>query len=378
MKKVGILTLPPISNYGGIMQNYALQYVLKTHGYYPITLERRKKTSKFKKFLLILKNQTINRINGKYHFKPNEDQKIIINTNPSAFKKKYINSSEEIFSSRALREYILNNKIESVIVGSDQIWRADYTNFLDDFFLEFLKDDSINSIAYAASFGKDSINYSNNQIKKYSNCLSKFNLVSVREDTGVEICNKYLHIKAELVLDPTMLLSKDEYLNNIDYSNITKSTGVYYYILDMNDNKKKLINKIAKIQNNLIFNCQPKSYPGSSTLVLESYIIPPIENWIMGFEQANFIITDSFHGTVFSIIFNKPFYTVVNKNKGASRFYSLLSSLGLLDRLIDFDDVNIDNIDLKMDIDFSYANEKIKCWRDFSINRLMDSLRYKI
>ncbi|MDM1405491.1 polysaccharide pyruvyl transferase family protein [Myroides marinus] len=377
MNKIGILTLPPISNYGGILQNYALQVVLSSRGNECITLERRQKRTFVKDLMGHFKNYTYNRIRGNYYFKLSNFQKKLVYAEQSRFKEKYIVSSSILYSSSELKKYIQSENINIVIVGSDQVWRNDYTPFLSDmFFCSITSGDNIKKVAYAASFGKDSIDYSGENINAIKMSLQGFDLITVREESGVEICRKDLACQAKHVLDPTLLLSKDDYIRNLGLIDnpLAQAKGVYSYLLDSDVKKDELINFISGFYNCIDYKVQPKCFEGDVSKNIEDYKSPAIEEWLQGFLDARFVVTDSFHGTVFSILFNKQFYAIINKDKGASRFESLLKMFDLEDRLIDLSFLDMNQLDLNKEVDYNVVNQRLELLRTKSKELLFSIL----
>lgn len=140
---------------------------------------------------------------------------------------------------------------------------------------------------------------------------------------------KHLGCNAIEVLDPTLLLTCDKYSSICE--GVVPATSKYLaaYVLDMNDEKRKVIEAIASKERLPI-----KWFHTDKSCVLS------VEEWIASFRDAAFVVTDSFHGTVFSIILNHDFYSIVNENRGASRFYSLLLKFGLMERVIASRDVS--------------------------------------
>lgn len=376
---VGILTLPPISNYGGIIQNYALHQALKKIGVYPITINRtRDKISETHYFLARVKYFILTKIlNKKYiHFSKN-DKKYIFRE-PQNFVKKYIEISRKLENDLELNDYFKDKNYFAIIVGSDQVWRPDYTQNIYNYFFDFLEDNrKIRKIAYAASFGKSEWIFDNEQTKKCRQLIQNFDQVSVREDDGVKLCREHLHYSAKHVLDPTMLLNREEYLSNIDFSDVNERKGIFTYFIDKNHNKEKLTNKVSENLNLPVFTNQPKSFLGDKSILIEDYYTPSLEGWLKAFDQADFILTDSFHGTVFSIIFNKPFIAVSNKSKGASRFISLLKMFNLEDRLIDEQDIDMSRISelVSKQIDYKFVNKQKESYQEFSFNFLRNALK---
>ena len=191
-------------------------------------------------------------------------------------------------------------------------------------FLSFIPNNSqIKRIAYAASFGVDEWCFSDAETKSCSSLIQRFDAVSTREIDGIDLCKKYLNRNDVLsVLDPTMLLEREDYLYLCPDVPTVNDKILFAYILDVDDNTKEELENIAhKYGLNLIF----ASAHSNCTL--------SIEEWLAKFRDAKMVITDSFHGTIFSIIFNKEFYTLCNESRGKTRFISLLSQFNLQDRL---------------------------------------------
>ncbi len=154
--------------------------------------------------------------------------------------------------------------------------------------------------------------------------LKKFDAVSVREASGINICRNYFGVEALQMLDPTLLLSADDYRGLICKAHTEPSNGnILVYILDKTPEKVALVEKIAKDKNLIPFWLDsPDEY--QSNLPLEKQIKMSVEQWLKSFGDAEFVFTDSFHGCIFSIIFRKQFLVFGNPKRGLSRFYSLL------------------------------------------------------
>ena len=189
------------------------------------------------------------------------------------------------------------------------------------------------------------------------------------------MCQNYLGHNAIQVLDPTMLLSKDVYINILK-SGVTKESNgnLFCYILDKNPQKENLIKNVSSELKLIPFsvsieNFQLKRYTEASSQ-------PSVEQWLRSFYDSKFIITDSFHACVFSILFNKPFLALGNANRGITRFSSLLSTFNLERRLI----VNLeDKIQLMEklheNINYNQVNEVLLQKRDESILFLKKALK---
>ena len=354
--RIGIYTQELRDNYGGILQNYALQQVLKKIGHTPITLDYRPRSNYFWYLISQLKTIALVLTGKKRSFRKYEPTPERSHyTGP--FIQRYIDTSWRMQFITPLAPYLL--RIKCVITGSDQVWRPAYNN-LSYAFLAFVRNKKINKIAYAASFGVDFWEYSDRQTKECRRLVKDFKAISVREGSGVVLCEKHLKTNAIHVLDPTLLLSKADYEQLCkDVKPISGKPFVAAYILDLNEEKEKFIRNIAEEKG--------LEYIITSA---EKDINKTVEEWLSVFRDAEYIVTDSFHGTVFSIIFRKQFNVVLNDKRGSCRFKSLLSIFNLEDRIIGKDMESY----IKKDIDWNIIQHIIEEWKSKSINFLTKNI----
>ena len=329
--KVKILTLPLESNYGGILQAYSLQSALSKLGFSSMVVAIKNRNTIIFVWLGYIKRIILAHITSKYisSISPLENIKRM------RFQKDFI--EEHI-------NYCPNTKTHNIedgifIVGSDQVWRRPYST-IPQYLLNFTKGIDIKRISYAASFGKDDLSeYGDKLIKKSAALAKKFDAISVREDSGVDICNEYWGVKAQQHVDPTLLLEKNDYLKLIheDINILKKSDGqIFTYVLDSDKNKDEIIDKVSSHLKLKSFDIMPPKPMTKKELRSnpDKFALPHVTQWLKSFKDADFVITDSFHGTVFSIIFNKPFIAIGNKERGLTRFSSLLRLFKLEDRLV--------------------------------------------
>ncbi|MBQ0688802.1 polysaccharide pyruvyl transferase family protein, partial [Providencia rettgeri] len=293
--------------------------------------------------------------------------------NSSCFEK-----FRKTWITRTIKDYYTSDDIKkdnlqynAIIVGSDQVWRPKmYSNFNSDtevFFLQALPS-RIKKISYAASFGVDHWEFITNSKLNQSiaNSLKDFTAISVRENSGITICQDVFHAEATHVLDPTLLSDRDFFDRIINSESPIKSSDLVYYKLDEDEEFKKSINNISKSLNysirNIYFN---------ESIFLNSYITVPA--WLSYIKNSKLIITDSFHCVCFAIIFNKNFFCIRNKNRGESRLESLLSSLGLENRLI-YQSQLLEVSNNQIDIDYMEINKKIDSLKESSFSFLKNSL----
>ena len=247
-----------------------------------------------------------------------------------SFVDKHISPrTRPLYSTKDLKE-AADTRFDAVIVGSDQVWRPDYVPDIENFFLTFLSGDP-KRIAYAASFGTANPIYSDKERKVCGKGFEQFDLVTVREVSAIKVIKDFgwKYRKSPMqVLDPTMLLPRKHYESLIKTEASKIKGEMLCYVLDSDDYKQKLIEDVCT-KNGL----KPVHFLEKDVWKKPGFVLPSIESWLAAFRDAEFVVTDSFHGTVFSIIFNKPFVTCVNAVRGADRFDSLLSQFGLTDCL---------------------------------------------
>ena len=376
--KIGILTLPLNSNYGGVLQAYALQTVLKRMGHDVLEVELKKNLRWQYPPLWKMPLSFGKRFLFKYIVR-RKNQKILLERYERKIYPLLVHDILE-FISKYIKQFKVDKfidckgKFDAFVCGRDQIWRYKYYLFFEgdiaNVYLKFLGDDSCKRIAYAASFGTDNWEYPAKETAECKNWIQKFDAVSVREETGVKLCSTYYDIKAKHVLDPTMLLSKDDYVDLIEKSDVPKSTGnLFCYILDNTDEKMNVVKNIEKQRHLSSFFMNGDC--GNWTEDLEKRIQPPVESWLRAFYDSEFIVTDSFHACVFSILFHKQFLVIGNKERGLARIYSLLSMFGLEDRLTS--DTGLD-INRMKTIDYDRVDEILAKHREESRTFLIQAL----
>ena len=336
--RIGILTLPLHTNYGGILQAYALQTVLERMGHEVMVIDR-KRTVKttwrrdvvsypyraFKKFILNKKCK----IRWEVSYR-NEQSMQMSNI------QKFIDKNLHVFHVEDLED-IDEKLFDAIVVGSDQIWRKQYycTSVNSDIstaFLSFTKRWSLKRIAFSASFGVDDWEYSVEETKRCSEAANLFDSISVRELSAVMLCENHLHRKAVCTLDPTFLLSELDYVQLLDKGNMNnekRQKQLFVYVLDKTDEKNMLVEKIAKDKDLKVSEFNTTSKDSECGKPCKT-----VESWIDGIRNSELIVTDSFHACVFSIILHKPFLAVINNGRGASRFNTLISLLGVGENII--------------------------------------------
>lgn len=379
--KIGILTQPLRTNYGGLLQNYALQQILISAGYDVETIDWIAPENLYNKLYRIKMKIYSTLCPSKYRkptYLPNQKEMAIICHNTNYFISSYIKHTEIINTLSGFQNQAQRGQYNVYIVGSDQCWRPCYNVFLSSMFLDFVQDKDVKRIAYAASFGTDKWEFTPKQTEICSSLVQNFELVTVREDSGVELCKQYLNVNAIQVLDPTMLLTKNEYIKLIEKEKEPKNAGTLFdYILDPSEKKLSLIHSITEYKRLKSFRILPKCQTETRTRVdvkkhINDCVYPSVTAWLRAFMDAEMTIVDSFHGMVFSIIFNKPFWVIGNIDRGMSRFTSLLKVFHLEDRLLDED--HIENIDFSKPIDWDNVNRILEIKRNECKSLLLNTI----
>lgn len=356
--KIAILTQELHNNYGGLLQAFALQHYLKKQDHDVVTVDfrwdRKPQLFGIKTILGNAIRKYLFRIPLKSIFPLTDEQKRCIGQHTNRFTSENIRTSQTI-NSLSEFDYIKKYNFDAYIVGSDQVWRPSYSPGISAFFLSFLNDnDKIKRIAYAASFGVDHCNeYSIEDLDYYASLLQKFDAIGVREDSGVKLCKENFRVNAEHVIDPTLLIDKSEYSSLVEKDNILPLDGnMMVYVLDNSSEKENIVDRIAKERNLIPYQIMKDEITG---------IYPPVTQWLRGFMDAEYVVTDSFHGVVFAIIFNKQFIAIGNKDRGLARFTSILEKFDLLDRLVlSMDEVDVNKINKSIDFDAINRLKKIE------------------
>lgn len=379
--RIALINLPIDNNYGGNLQRYALCRVLQNEGHEVKFVERftLQYYSTFPKNLIkygirFVKKLFVDRKTVIFDERLREWDNMLqmsqtlsfIERNIPCYKKKF-------YPGDSLKE--LNYAgFDAIIVGSDQIFRAPYNISKENFFLGFITNPLIRKIAYGASFGNAGEEYTPELISRCRQDLSLFYSVSLRETSGIDIFRDFgwkAKTNPQIVLDPTLLLDASEYENLLDNNNDSK--GIFCYVLDMSNDKLNFIKDVSKKLGKpytILDGLFPNLRRGTFKHPVQ---IPTIGQWLTQIKNADFIITDSYHGTIFSIIFNKPFFSVINCNRGKERFSFLeeefgLSGLFLSKPLIKYD------MDRPFQINWRFVNDVISAKKLESIDFLNRSL----
>ncbi len=346
MKKVGITTFYNAYNYGAFLQTFALQKALEKK--YDVT-NIAYTCNKIKKDYKLIKTNNLKKL-----------IKSIIFIFPNLKRKNKFNWSVDKY----IKLSNLDDSYDCVIAGSDQIWNIKLTGGYDKVYsLEYFND--IKKISYASSVGDETLISKNKE--QYKKILSNIDIISVREESAKKELEKLTKKDIKVNLDPTLLLSKEEW-DSYTLDNEIKEPYIFSYFVGVTEDNYNFLNKLT---NNL--GMKTLSYsenPKEKNILKKCFTDDPFE-FISRIKYADLVFVSSFHGTVFSIIFNKQFYCMPPKDKG-NRIINLLNKLGLSSRIVSSDD--IDKIDVNKKIDYVDVNKKLKELRNDSLEWLEKAL----
>lgn len=333
--KTAVITLPLHTNYGGILQAYALKCVLEGMGHEAVVVDRKDKMPLpvWYKAPFVYVSRALKKM-----LKPGAGVEVL-----REFNYRKTLPLRAVNTQRFINQYIAplvvssykdirQGEYDAFVVGSDQVWRPRYFGNIEDAFLAFAKDWKVKRVAYAASFGTEEQEYKYEELQACSGLLEMFDAVSVREDAGVRICEEWFGYEgAEHVLDPVMLLDTEVYRTLAQKAENHSCRGkVMTYMLDPSREKDCVVDFVARITGKDV----EKFFVDDSSRPLAERVAPPVEQWLASFCDADFVVTDSFHGCVLSVMLHKPFVAVGNSLRGMSRMNSLLKVLGLDGRLV--------------------------------------------
>lgn len=282
--------------------------------------------------------------------------------------KPYKNYEMACYPSKdAMRD--LNYRCDMFLVGSDQLYSTHFPNIgiygeMQEFSSLDWVWDSKKKSAYSASFGQDEIVCPQSMKNRMGYFLRKFDSFSVRERSAVDLCKREFDMDVPFVLDPIFICDKRHWNDLIKVGN--KTSGIVSYVLDINEEKQQIINDIVSSLGLLLYNIADATHAKEQALLME--------DWLAALATADFIVTDSFHGTCFAIIFNKPFIVVANKNRGMARF-RILEEFGLEDRLVySYSEAATKLEELLKPIDWNEVNKKIEKLKEDSLLILQEAL----
>lgn len=362
--KIGIITYHRSTNYGAQLQAYALTKVLQSLGHDAEIIDcnnigRGKvfhwSINSYRAFMGSIRNNLLSLIT---EFRRNRFFDYFVDN--------YILKSRECFSLEKLNEIV--GEYDFIITGSDQVWHPQICEGKTLFFLD-LPISRDRKIAYAPSFGVS--DYSISDAARFIPLIADIKHLSVRESTGNKIIHKYLGKEVTEVADPTMLLRKNDWETIIAPR---KYNGYIFYftILDEPEWTDKMVRDLAKQRSLKIIRIgtvRDIFKPG----FINARISGP-QDFLSLVRYADTVVTSSFHGLVFSILFQKDFYCVLNNNDRNSRLIDLATKLGVTERLIN-NPVSLTHQNNINPINYKIVGQNLDTMRQVSLKFLKDAIR---
>ncbi|MDO5135011.1 MAG: polysaccharide pyruvyl transferase family protein [Eubacteriales bacterium] len=351
-KRVGVITFHNYDNYGAILQSYALQKKLRELGTHPEIIDYRcDYISNPFRLVNLRKKGLFNYIYG------------------AIGHICYIPRRRRCNQFRRLMRYSkpvtardmspVSGKYDLYLAGSDQIWDHKLTNFDKTYFLDFVKKGK-KKCSYAASIGE---NLPPQQyLGQYQSLLQDFDHILVREDYGADIVEELTHKRPEVVCDPTLLLTAEEW-NQLLEEPKTKKKYILVYQLGIN---KEIVDFTRRLQKRTGCKVIYIPFPLVGLLKCSCKIAIGPAQWMGLFKHAEYVVSDSFHGIVYALLFNRRFFAMVNGHHMNRRVQQLLKMVDLSHRTIE----NVPEEALTSDIDFSYANQRLEEFRQYSLEQL--------
>lgn len=373
-KKIGIMTLNGYENYGNRLQNFALQYFLQNmnnevetiiyHVKFPTGIRNKLIFHLKQKDMFKMAKQSVDKLLRKHDFKRKHVLDLKRENNFKKFSQTFINETSYHLNQYSIQDSgnidRLNN-FDCFFVGSDQVWNLRGGLFPRDYFLPFVPTKKRNSFAASFGFSKFENSLMADRFGKY---LNEMNQVSVREEDGAKLVDQVSDKTATVLLDPTMLLTGAEWEKMMvaPKVNLPEKFVVTYFLGKEISKYRALIEKISEIKGVPIIRLNDINFP-------EYYELSPAE-FLYILNKSEFTLTDSFHGTVFSILFKNSFFVLPRVDLSvdmSSRITTLLNRFGLEDCTSQ----DVDNLDISVlmeSIDFNGAKEVLNLNRQKSID----------
>lgn len=371
MKNVGIITFHSSHNCGSIMQAYAMQKNIEKLGYMPQIIDYSNEGQR-NLYAVKQKNSNLKQFLKNIYLMPFR-KRLYDNWNDyEEYKNKHLKlTTKKFYNKEELQD--IEEDYDLFVSGSDQIWNITCKDFDDSYFLDFVSKKK--KIAYAPSFGAKNIAKYSNDVEKYKKLLSEYYFISSREFNGKKWLEELTDRNVPVVLDPTLLLKREEYNELIEECEI-KGDYIFYYCPSFIKVADEVVKKISKKYNLPVITWGAKGYytkfEFKNGFKMTYHQNPGI--YLNLIKNAKLIITTSFHGTIFSTVFRKKFWVV--KNGGMlgddDRVYTLLQQLHMTNRLLNPQDYSID--DIFKDVDYSEYDICLEELRKNSISYLKKAL----
>lgn len=353
-KKVGVITFHDYDNYGAVLQSYALQQCLKRLGAEPEVIDYKCEYISNPFQLKRLKNKGLfNYIYGAVGYVCYLPRRVKFNK----FRKNI--SYGKPVNSKTIGS--IDGEYDIFITGSDQVWDYHLTDFDKAYFLDFVTKGK--KCSYAASIGEHLPE--GNYREQYAELLEKFDHILMREEYGAEVVQQLIDEKPECACDPTLLLTGEEWEKLMPPST-AKKDYILVYQLGINPS---FVNFVKRLKEKTGLNVVYVPFPLVGLVGCAPQISAGPEEWLRFFKDAKYVVTDSFHGTVFSLLFHKPFFVKVDGHHVNKRVKEFLTRLGLTERIIQGD---LTDEALAQEIDYERVDKMLQDIREDSMKKLLE------
>lgn len=371
MEKIGIITFHNSYNCGSMLESYAMQKSIEDYCNKKVEIINFSNEGQRNLYNVFFKNNSMKNILKNILLLSNYKRLKMNNKKYEEFRDENFYLSNNMYTKS---NELNDNNYECVVSGSDQIWNITIPDADDAYFLPWVK--KAKKIAYAPSFGSKNIMKYAEDPDKYKKYLLAYDCLSIRENNGQKWIKDMINKNVPVLVDPTLILTSSHYDKILAKDIEEKEKYIFFYCPSFDQKICKYVKKIAKKYNLKVITWSCKSY---STKLIKRYgfELAKYENpssYLYYIKNAELVLTTSFHGTIFSTIYKKKFFTIKNGDMYGDddRVITLLTQLNMLDKLIpyDFDD----NFNYLGDIDYSKYDEQIKKLREDAVKYLVDSI----
>jgi len=335
LEKIALLTFHNKNNFGAVLQTYATIRHLQKSNYNVTLIDLIRKPNNW--LVSIIYERLVN-----YNF--------------WRFRDEHFRHciTERIYTDDIDKLRLVSKEFDSFIIGSDQVWRKEFTRkFGYLFFLDFIENK--NKISYASSFGLSVWNDDLARTQKIEELLKDFDAISVRESSGINICKDSFNVDALKVVDPTLLIPLEDYVELASKSKIkSQSNYIAKFLLDKYSPEQTTI--LSELFLRMGKKTKDLSIPRVSVKNVSLEMFPnSIEHWLKSLRDSDYIVTESFHCVIFALIFRKNFICILNDVRGTARIESILNQVDLSHLMIRLNSsVSVSDMEHKLRLNIDY------------------------
>lgn len=369
--KIGILTFHRATNYGAVLQSFGLYKTLQSYGHDVEVIDYRPKyIEKYRRAIALFDIKREKGLLAKIKLLLISFLGIRTNIETAQRFDKFINRVFKL-SSSVLSPEQMPKGYDIIFIGSDQIWSPQICFGFDEIYWGQFPHDNTRLFTYAASIGGHN-HLNNEEWRKAGHYLKAFERISVREKQLQKDLKEHLDIHSELVVDPTILVNESVFDELAEKPKDMPYSYVLVFSVAPTDNLMGFAEKVANETNSKIVKLSAYNTPWVLRRGKKKTVSPTVEEFLGWFKYAKCVVTVSFHGTVFSVLFRKDFYSLSNYMQDRAEHF--LRSLNLANRLVSSDSNFINDFSYTS-VDYSGVEERLAYMKEHSINFVTNSLR---